>query len=375
MAKVLVTESHLEDIADSIRAKNGTGNVYKPSEMAAAINALVTAEDLGTKSITANGTYSASDDDLDGYSEVTVNVSGGASTLVPKTITANGTYDPTDDNADGYSSVTVNVSGGGVTLLTQAQWDALTTAQKQAYGLVAIQRANSGYERGILVNGADYLPIGVYLPYSTFDNVICEAYPSLYDNSLSYWGYGDNPIIIGGTAPTVESDGSIGIYTKTNGTLAYVDLGATGTTFTAYFVGKVITANGSYTRLLAAMASRNSGQGIMLYGYNTVKVSSWASDTSTGISSADYFVGMIQYNGGGSANGTAISSDTTPTYTSKTPSTAGRYLTIGRTDINSSTSNAEPTDMAVLYLGVVNEYESESVVTANMQYLVNQFLA
>ncbi len=32
------------------------------------------------------------------------------STLVSKTITANGTYYPADDNADGYSEVTVNVS-------------------------------------------------------------------------------------------------------------------------------------------------------------------------------------------------------------------------------------------------------------------------
>ena len=31
-------------------------------------------------------------------------------TLVPKTITTDGTYDPADDNADGYSEVTVNVS-------------------------------------------------------------------------------------------------------------------------------------------------------------------------------------------------------------------------------------------------------------------------
>lgn len=34
-------------------------------------------------------------------------------TLVTKSITANGTYDASDDGADGYSEVTVNVSGGG----------------------------------------------------------------------------------------------------------------------------------------------------------------------------------------------------------------------------------------------------------------------
>ena len=37
----------------------------------------------------------------------------GVPTLVEKTITQNGIYDPSDDDADGYSSVTVEVSGGG----------------------------------------------------------------------------------------------------------------------------------------------------------------------------------------------------------------------------------------------------------------------
>ena len=36
----------------------------------------------------------------------------GVGTLVQKTITLNGTYDPDDDSADGYSEVTVNVQGG-----------------------------------------------------------------------------------------------------------------------------------------------------------------------------------------------------------------------------------------------------------------------
>lgn len=40
MSKVLVTESHLEDIADAIREQNGTENTYNPGQMAAAIRAL-----------------------------------------------------------------------------------------------------------------------------------------------------------------------------------------------------------------------------------------------------------------------------------------------------------------------------------------------
>lgn len=45
---------------------------------------------------------------------VTGTASGGGATLITKSITANGTYNASSDNADGYSSVTVNVSGGGL---------------------------------------------------------------------------------------------------------------------------------------------------------------------------------------------------------------------------------------------------------------------
>ena len=38
---------------------------------------------------------------------------GGGSVLITKSITQNGNYNATDDGADGYSSVSVSVSGGG----------------------------------------------------------------------------------------------------------------------------------------------------------------------------------------------------------------------------------------------------------------------
>ena len=42
MAKVLVNENNLTNIANAIRGKNGTTTTYKPSEMAAAISAIET---------------------------------------------------------------------------------------------------------------------------------------------------------------------------------------------------------------------------------------------------------------------------------------------------------------------------------------------
>ena len=67
-------------------------------------------------------------------------ISGEASVLGTKTITANGTYSASDDSADGYSSVTVNVSGG-VSItdgMIITEWDTNGTRPKvvEIYGNV-----------------------------------------------------------------------------------------------------------------------------------------------------------------------------------------------------------------------------------------------
>lgn len=79
MAKVLVTESYLEDIGDAIRAKLETQDTYTPSEMAGAIGQISGGATLISKTITQNGTYNAADESADGYSSVVVDVAGGGS--------------------------------------------------------------------------------------------------------------------------------------------------------------------------------------------------------------------------------------------------------------------------------------------------------
>ena len=110
MANVLVENSYLKAIANAIRNKLGVATKYKPSDMAEAINSIVGQATLGTKTITANGTYDAEDDSLDGYSDVTVNVVPTGTKQI--SITQNGTI--TEDVADyANAEITVNVSGGG----------------------------------------------------------------------------------------------------------------------------------------------------------------------------------------------------------------------------------------------------------------------
>lgn len=74
MGKVLLEEQNLIDIANSIRNKTGSSETMKPSEMATNIDNI--SANLGTKTITQNGIYNASDDNLDGYSQVNVETNG-----------------------------------------------------------------------------------------------------------------------------------------------------------------------------------------------------------------------------------------------------------------------------------------------------------
>lgn len=77
MSRALITEGYLTDIANAIRAKNGSSNDYTPPQMAAAIQAIPTGGDVDVEplSVTANGTYTAPTGKA--YSPVTVNVDSG----------------------------------------------------------------------------------------------------------------------------------------------------------------------------------------------------------------------------------------------------------------------------------------------------------
>lgn len=78
MTKVLLTESYLENIADAIRAKNGTQDTYTPGEMSEAINNIESVGDYFNTTI-SSGTYGSG-----GYKRVYKN-------LIPNTVRNTGT--------------------------------------------------------------------------------------------------------------------------------------------------------------------------------------------------------------------------------------------------------------------------------------------
>ena len=118
--------------------------------------------------------------DQDGYI-VLPPTGGGGSTLITKTITVNGTYDAEDDGADGYSSVTVNVSGG-------VTWDTVYN------GGVTIYSSNPNY--AIIQNFTPALAADQTWRITWNGNEF--IYSTEYSSQLSSYYIG-NPSVVGGT--------------------------------------------------------------------------------------------------------------------------------------------------------------------------------
>ena len=199
MAKVLVTEQYLEDIGDSIRSKLDVSTRYKPSQMAAAIETIigggVNVADNGkvvvngelmlqtSRSVTANGTY-----DTTTNNEVVVNVEGGGggeTTLGTKTITANDTYRASDDGYDGYSSVTVDVQPNlGTKTVTDNGVFAATDDSLDGYSTftVSVKKSDINW----LEEVETYAGIATTYPTPVADDAVCVSSTGedyLYDGS------------------------------------------------------------------------------------------------------------------------------------------------------------------------------------------------
>ncbi len=80
-------------------------------------------------------------------------LSGIANAIREKNGNSLDTYYPSE-----MAAAIQNLPTTSIPIISSQDWAALTTEEKQAYGLVIVQEATSGYERGIYVNGADYIP-------------------------------------------------------------------------------------------------------------------------------------------------------------------------------------------------------------------------
>lgn len=107
-------------VSGSVVALNGSTKTVTPTTSQQTVTP--TSPSNGLTSVTVNAVTSSIDANITaGNIKKDVQILGvtgtyegsGSATLITKSITQNGTYNASSDNADGYSSVTVNVSGGG----------------------------------------------------------------------------------------------------------------------------------------------------------------------------------------------------------------------------------------------------------------------
>ena len=107
---IQLKQQQVADAYTAVSDKGGTlPEVQNLTNLSNAIMSITTSVEpsLITKTFTDNGTYKASTYNADGFSQVTVNVSGV--TLIEKTINQNGTYYALTDGADGFSMVEVDI--------------------------------------------------------------------------------------------------------------------------------------------------------------------------------------------------------------------------------------------------------------------------
>ena len=170
--------TNLADAIDSITGGSGTlitkeiteNGVYRASTYGAdgfsSISVDVSGAVLITTTVTENGTYYAVVEGADGFSEFTVDTP--AQTLINKTITANGTYYAGDDEAYGFSMVDVEVPGQPLlvnkTITANGTYTASTDDDAYGYDTVIVNTPYQGYldditqvltDAGITVTG-DY---------------------------------------------------------------------------------------------------------------------------------------------------------------------------------------------------------------------------
>lgn len=190
MSLYSIQDTTLTDIADAIRAKTGKTASMTPIEMVDEIESISGGgpSTLIDKTITANGTYSAEDDDADGYSSVTVNVPSSAASSWTK-----------------VAETSYQVSTTSTSASTVATWatghSEIWTTEKILYVRI---RDTAGKRAGYFY-GSDNFFTGVFLGTSN-SGVRFSIY---YDNSGAYGKSGTSGY--GVYADTVYSDGRLRI--------------------------------------------------------------------------------------------------------------------------------------------------------------------
>lgn len=222
MSIVSTNNQHYTDIADAIRGKNGLSTTYKPSEMAAAIDALnvsgvITLQDKSTTP-TESTQYITYDSGYDGLDTVTVNPIP-SSYIIPTgsiSITSNNTY-----NVSQYASAVVNVSGSTINnqnksvTPTESQQSVTYDSGYTGLGTVTVGAISSTYVGSdIARNDTSDIEVGSNMSYFVFPSGYWDddqggsiSSPQATKGSVSNHSVSVTPsvaVIIGNTEGTIN---------------------------------------------------------------------------------------------------------------------------------------------------------------------------
>lgn len=217
----------------------------------------------------------------------------------------------------------------------------------------------------------------IYLPNSDNDDIICSAVYTDYIDGSQVWGNGSKMIQLNGTGAIIDATNNcVDIPGRS---AAYINnVSGVGKSWTVYFVmkqrysteGNRIFDTGGWNSQKDIIITDQSG---------IVYAGSWDTDTSTGISSRDFFVGAVSFEELGdpyiSGNGKVILYDATnDTYAVK--DIPGVYLSTNNLYFGYNPgSYSASCEMLIKYIGLVNEAESQATMEANIEHLYNEFLA
>lgn len=153
--------------------------------------------------------------------EIVEEVLVGPPTLIEKTITENGTYDASDDEADGYSSVTVNVSSGGHTVI-------VTTIPDTEVTLSSLDNTYTGTADNLGSLRLEGVAIGTYTVTATYDGATSDSTSiTITDHTVTENSFATLTISASANTTITLTDGTVTKTLEYTGTaiVQYVSLG------------------------------------------------------------------------------------------------------------------------------------------------------
>lgn len=147
MATVFTDDTHYKNIANAIRAKNGSTDKYTPSEMSAAIETIKTEPNLQEKNITPSTLVQeiTPDNGYDGLSKVTVN--GDADLLaenIKKDVEIFGVTGTYEGEAPNLQEKTVIPSTSAQEIIPDSGYDGLSKVTVNAISYTETENAAGG---------------------------------------------------------------------------------------------------------------------------------------------------------------------------------------------------------------------------------------